>query len=394
MRRVLLPLAVVFAVLATAGWIAGADEPLPDAYEAELAAWARGTAAGEPLPDPSMAPESTARFFEGLSPGQRRRLAERYPLVVGNMAGAPVRLRYRANRRALVTARDVERARMRDPRLSAAGQHEAGRRMHRFESLLRPGRQILSFDPTGQGRVAEVFGDLETAGRVSVVVPGVDTGLLTFERTVGRYTAPAGMAAALYAAQRDVLPSGGGTAVIAWADYDAPAGMAMSAATAGRAEAGAARLTTAVSALPGDARVALFCHSYGSVVCGVAAAGLPSRVTDITVAGSPGMRASHVSELGTDARVWAMRARGDWIEDVPHMELGPLGFGTDPVEPSFGARLLTAGAARGHSAYFEPGGAGLVQMAAIGAGRADRVTCAPGVRGCAPSAPCSAIGGL
>ncbi|MFI7273114.1 alpha/beta hydrolase [Streptomyces sp. NPDC049879] len=394
LRRVLLPLAVVFAVLATAGWIAGADTPRPDAYDAELTAWERGTVAGEPLPGADAPPERTARFFAGLTPAQRRRLAERYPLVVGNMAGAPVRLRFRANREALVDARDVERARMADPRLSEAGQHEAGRRMHRFESLLRPGRQILAFDPTGRGRVAEVFGDLETADRVSVVVPGVDTELLTYERTQGRWTAPAGMAQALYAAELERLPAGGSTAVVAWADYDAPAGMAMSAATTGRAEAGAERLVDAVAALPGDGGVALFCHSYGSVVCGVAAEELPSRVTDITVAGSPGMRASHVSELGTDARVWAMRARGDWIEDVPHMELGPLGFGTDPLDPSFGARLLDAGAAEGHSAYFEPGGVGLASMATIGAGRVDDTACAPDVRGCAASAPCAAVGGL
>ena len=55
--------------------------------------------------------------------------------------------------------------------------------MHRLESMLTAGRQILSFDPSGDGRAAEVFGDLTKARRVSVVVPGVDTNLSTFERT-------------------------------------------------------------------------------------------------------------------------------------------------------------------------------------------------------------------
>ncbi|NED08377.1 hypothetical protein G3I55_42900, partial [Streptomyces sp. SID6648] len=69
-------------------------------------------------------------------------------------------------------------------------------------------------------------------------------------------------------------------------------------------------------ALPGRARVSLFCHSYGSVVCGLAADALPGRVTDIAVAGSPGMRAESAARLDTSARVWAMRDADDWIQDV------------------------------------------------------------------------------
>jgi hypothetical protein len=384
---VLLPLAVVFAVLATAGWIARGAEASPDVYETQLRAWDRGDVAGIPLPDADSAPGRVAGFFASLSEDRRRRLADRYPLVVGNLPGAPVPLRYRANRHALADARDAERRRMTDPRLSAAGQHEAGRRMHRFESMLTPGRQFLAFDPTGRGRAAEVFGDLERAERVSLVVPGVDTELLTFERTARKYTAPAGMAEALYRRERAIAP-GEPTAVIAWADYDSPPGLAMSAATAERAADGAGRLTEAVHALPGNAPVALFCHSYGSVVCGVAASELPARVTDIAVAGSPGMRASEVGDLDTSARVWAMRARDDWVGDIPHLAIGPLGHGTDPAEPDFGARLLDTGGARGHSGYFAPDADSLENLALIGAGSLDDVTCAPGVTRCAPFDPC------
>ncbi|MDT0346282.1 alpha/beta hydrolase [Streptomyces litchfieldiae] len=387
-RRVLLPLAVVFVVLATAGWIARGAEASPDAYEVELREWDRGTVAGRPLPDPDAPPDRISGFFAGLTRAQRDRLADRYPLVVGNLAGAPVTLRYRANRRALAEARDAERRRMTDPRLSPAGQHEAGRRMHRFESMLTPGRQFLSFDPTGRGRAAEVFGDLTTADRISVVVPGVDTELLTFERTQRKYTAPSGMAEALYQQERAVAPEES-TAVIAWADYDSPVGLAMSAATAELAAHGADRLVESVRALPGDAPVALFCHSYGSVVCGVAASELPRRVSDIAVAGSPGMRASDVADLDTTARVWAMRAEDDWIQDVPHLAIGPLGHGTDPATPSFGARLLSTGDAEGHSGYFEPDARSLENLALIGAGSVNDVTCAPGVAGCAPADPCA-----
>jgi alpha/beta hydrolase family protein len=387
-RRVLLPLAVVFAVLATAGWIARGDGGQPFPYEIQLAAWERGSAAGLPLPDPEAPPSRVERFFEKLTTAQRRRLAEEYPLVVGNLPGAPVRLRYLANRHALADAAEAEHRRTRDERLSEAGQYESGRRWHRFESMLARGRQILAFDPTGRGRAAEVFGNLETAERISVVVPGVTTDLINFERTVGKYTAPSGMAEALYREQRARAPHES-TAVIAWADYDAPTGVAMSAATAGPAADGAERLTRSVAALPGDAPVTLVCHSYGSVVCGMAADELSSRVSDIAVAGSPGMRASGVDGLGTQARVWAMRAEGDWISEVPHVEFGPIGLGSDPVNASFGARLLDTYGARGHDGYFQPGTASLANLARVGTGEVNEVTCAPGAHGCAPLDPCS-----
>ncbi len=139
------------------------------------------------------------------------------------MNGAPVTLRYLANRIALDQARRIERKRMHDSRLSTAGQQDAGRRMHRYESLLNPRRQILAFDPEGSGRIAEVFGSLTAAQRISVVVPGVDTDLLTFQRTHRKYSAPVGMAKALYAAERAASPTTR-TAVIAWADYTSPTG--------------------------------------------------------------------------------------------------------------------------------------------------------------------------
>src|SRR5262249_21394949 len=155
-------------------------------------AWEHGRIAGRELPDPGASPARIADFFASLSAHQRSRLAHRYPLAVGNMNGAPVPLRYAANRIALGKPRKGQRARMHDDRLSSVGQREAGRLMHRFEALMSQGRQILAFDPEGSGRIAEVLGDLDTAQRISVVVPGVDTDLLTFQRTYRAYSAPVG----------------------------------------------------------------------------------------------------------------------------------------------------------------------------------------------------------
>ncbi|MFS4094854.1 alpha/beta hydrolase [Streptomyces sp. AF1A] len=373
--RALLALAVVFVMLATTGWTALRSHRGSSALQVSIAKWEHGRLHGHHLPDPEAAPAKLTRFFASLAPHDRDRLAHRYPLAVGNMNGAPVSLRYQANRIALDQARKLEQKRMHDIRLSSAGQQDAARRMHRYESLLTPGRHILAFDPEGTGRVAEVFGSLTRAQRISVVVPGVDTDLLTFQKTGRRYTAPVGMAKALYAAERAARP-GTRTAVIAWADYTAPDGLGVDAATGARAAEGALRLNALLRALPGRAPVSVFCHSYGSVLCGVAARDMPRRVADIAVAASPGMRVAKASHLGTTARVWAMRDATDWIQDVPYLELGGLGHGADPVSAGFGARVLSARDAQGHAGYFQPGTDSLRNLADIGAGAYDAVTCA------------------
>lgn len=385
--RTLFALAVVLVLLATTGWTALRNhDDARGPHAASLLAWEKGSIAGRHLPDPDGSPGTVARFFHGLNPAQQSRLADRYPLVVGNLGGAPVRLRYRANHAALVQARDVERKRTTDRRLTDDGRQTAGRRMHRFESLLRPGRQILAFDPSGSGRAAEVFGDLDTARRVSVLVPGVDTNVLTFEKTNKPYAAPVGMAKSLQNRQRRSAPHTR-TATVAWADYSAPTGLGVDAASGEMADKGAKRLEDFVGSLPNAPRVALFCHSYGSVVCGVSARHLPRRVTDIAVTGSPGMRTDRVRDLHARARVWAARDKGDWIADVPHMEFGGLGHGADPVSPSFGARRFSAAHADQHTGYYVPGTGSLANFAAIGTGSYRDITCASNDPGCTSGTP-------
>ncbi|MGW0943625.1 alpha/beta hydrolase [Streptomyces sp. NPDC002623] len=373
--RALAALAVVFVMLATTGWTAMHHERGTSALQASRTAWEHGRIGGRLLPDTDSAPSRLTRFFASLTAPQRTVLAHDYALAVGNMNGAPAELRYRANRVALLQQVGIERTRMHDSRLTPSGQQLAGRRMHRYEDLSTADRQILAFDPEGSGRVAEVFGNLDEAERISVVVPGVDTDLLTFQRTNRKYTAPVGMAQALYSAERAASPSTR-TAVIAWADYTSPDGLGIDSATAMRAESGAVRLNALLSALPGRTPVSMFCHSYGSVVCGVAADDMPDRVTDIAVAGSPGMRVENAEQLGTGARVWAMRDADDWIQDVPHLEVGGLGHGQDPMADAFGARVLSAREAKGHGGYFEPGTDSLRNLADIGTGSYRSVECA------------------
>ncbi|MYV94091.1 alpha/beta hydrolase, partial [Streptomyces sp. SID1034] len=295
---------------------------------------------GEPLPDPASAtPRQVAHFFGTLSPAEQHTLARRHPQVVGNLDGAPVPLRYEANRLALTATHDP-----------------------RYARLAAPDRRILAFDPRGRGQVAEVYGELTRATRVAVVVPGSDIDARTFDRTNDPYGTPAGMAAALRGATHDKV------AVIAWAGYTTPVGVGVDAASGRLAEAGAGRLARFTEGLDavGAPDPVLFCHSYGSVVCGLAAK--HTDASDIVALGSPGMRADTVAGLGTRARVWAAKDPSDWIDDVPHIEFAGLGHGTDPTDPAFGARRIPAADAQGHTGYFAPGTESLGSFAAIAMG--------------------------
>ncbi|MFD7861691.1 alpha/beta hydrolase [Streptomyces sp. NPDC059783] len=328
-------------VTGTAGWASGNSQSPLTGPPPGTASWRTDQVLGQRLPDPERdTPAQVARFFAGLSEEERETLAVRHPLVVGNLDGAPVALRYRANALALRESDDPRYAGL------AAG----------------PGRQILAFDPRGRGQVAEVFGDLETADRVSVVVPGSDIDAGTFDRTDDVYGTPAGMARSLYAG------TGPGSAVIAWAGYTTPVGLGLDAATGSLAEAGADRLTRFTDGLTaaGLPEPVVFCHSYGSVVCGLAASRL--HATDLVVLGSPGMRAKNVAALHTGARVWAAKDPTDWIDHVPNIEFAGLGHGPDPTSDGFGARRVPAGDARGHTGYFAPGTESLTAFAEIAEG--------------------------
>ncbi|WP_250287541.1 alpha/beta hydrolase [Streptomyces atroolivaceus] len=339
--RTLTAFALATTVVAgTAGWASGTTQRAVTGPPPGSAAWRADGVLGRELPDPGRArPARVHHFFRGLTAAEQRKLVERHPSVVGNLDGAPLELRYRANARALQASQDP-----------------------RYAGLARPGRQILAFDPRGRGQVAEVFGDLRSARHVSVVVPGSDIDAGTFDRRNDVYGTPAGMAKSLYA------ETGQGNAVIAWAGYTTPVGLGLDAATGGLAEAGAGRLTRFTAGLAADGLPAptVFCHSYGSVVCGLAASGIGA--TDLVVLGSPGMRADDVAGLRTGARVWAAKDDTDWIDDVPHVEVAGLGHGADPADEEFGARRVPAEDAEGHTGYFAPGTDSLRAFAAIAEG--------------------------
>ncbi|MGW4734735.1 alpha/beta hydrolase [Streptomyces shenzhenensis] len=302
----------------TAGWTAASSESASSGPLPGTAAWLADDSLGRELPDPTTAtPSEVAAFFADLTGTQQQRLVEDHPTVVGNLDGAPVNLRYEANAPA--------------------------------------GDQVLAYDPRGRGLIAQVVGDLENATHVSVLVPGSDVDISAFDGTAQR-------AADL---QEE---AGDDTAVIAWAGYTTPSGIGLDLATGRLAEAGAERLTRFTDGLDavGLPAPSLFCHSYGSVVCGLAAPDIDA--SDIVVMGSPGMRADNVTALHTDAHIWAAKSPDDWIDRVPNVEFLGLGHGADPTSPGFGATVLPADDVPAHDAYFTPGTSTLTAFAAIADG--------------------------
>ncbi|GAA2227431.1 alpha/beta hydrolase family protein [Kitasatospora cystarginea] len=344
--------------------------------------WAADHSLGRSLPDPATADARTvAAFFASLTPEQATRLVARYPLVVGNLDGAPVKLRYQANRLAIRAEADRWRFRAADPKLTANDRSAARLRADNTEELLAPGRQVLAFDPRGRGLVSEVYGDLASAQKVAVLVPGSDADLAHFDQPSDPLRSPSGMARALFDEEHRQSP-GTRTAVIAWTGYVTPLGLGPDAVTSRLAEVGAPRLERLLDGLGATSHPetppALFCHSYGSVVCGIAAPKIhEDRPTDLVVFGSPGMGVQNASGLGDGVRVWAARNPTDWIGNVPYLEVGGLGHGADPTGEGFGAIRVSSAGAAGHTGYFAPNTASLHNFGDIALGRYASVTHPP-----------------
>lgn len=285
-------------------------------------------------------PDAVAALVTLLGPEQLGRLAADHPLLVGPTDGMPVELRYTANRILLARAG------------TAFDEQGESERAATVRALLAEGRQILFFDPSGDGRVAEVVGDLATAAQVAVVVPGMSNELTNFANTLDK-------AVAIHDA------AGAGTAVVAWLGYDSPGVVTVPLDAA--AVAGATDLVRLLDGLPDTPLRTVIGHSYGTVVTAEALRrGLD--VDQVVVTGSPGMLEARAGDLAPATPIWVGRAPFDavsWTEN----------FGRDPSDPRFGAtRFETGDDLWWHSSYFAPGSESLDNIVRIVTGRTDEVT--------------------
>lgn len=346
----------------------------------------------------ALSPGEVNALFAEAEPYLAEAFAHRYPQVVGALDGAPATLRYLANRVLIDRRIDATRSQIAEMKaanlespliwdngwvLSGWASSPALRRelIERFrlridlyERWLDEDRQIILFDPSGDGRVAEVFGDVDSASHIAVVVPGMSNELGNFDAPDGGFRANA---ARLYAASR--VLGGPEVATIAWLGYDSPDGL--DAAAIGAARQGAPALARFLEGIdPGvDRQVTVVAHSYGSLVAGVAAAEqIP--VDNLVFVGSPGTSLDRAAdaELRPQGRVWAALADGDPIgvgvsarELVPPpwvpfpliptwivtdmLEQGAEGLwhGTNPIADEFGAVRIGTEGSSGHSEYFE-----------------------------------------
>jgi len=292
-------------------------------------------------------PAAVATFFEGLDPDVADALAHERPELAGSLDGAPIPLRYAANAEAI----DREIARLRADAVS-----DDDPRLRKLRELDDPDRHFLLFDPAGDGRTAEVFGDLTTARHVAVVVPGMDNDLNNF-------TGGDAERVQHQASQFDP----GQVATIQWLGYDTPEGA--TALGAGAAEPGAEALPRFVEGIRAQRSERLHWtvigHSYGSLVTGMAESGRGLDVDETGLVGSPGVGVDHAGDLG-HGNVWVGLADWDLV--------GYSGwFGPNPHDKGFGATRFHTGDVSGHSSYFNEGSESLRNIGLIAAGYLDEV---------------------
>ena len=131
-------------------------------------------------------------------------------------------------------------------------------------------QHLLGFDPNGPGEAVEVLGNLATARRVVILVPGSDTSLATFASRGS--ASPQGGARAL-AAQARRLDPGARLAVIAWLGYRTPSLLSPAVLTSGNAGQGAQALRPLVISLAATATRSRCCATATDRWC----AGWPRR---------------------------------------------------------------------------------------------------------------------
>jgi hypothetical protein len=290
---------------------------------------------------------AVAAFFRDLDPDVADALAREHPELVGNLDGAPIGLRYTANAEAI----DREIARLR-----SAGVPDSDSRLAKLLELDDPDRNFLLFDPEGDGRVAEVFGDLTSARHVAVVVPGMNNDLDNFT---------GGDAEKVQHQASQFDPDQ--VATIQWLGYDTPEGA--SALSASDAEPGAEDLPQFIAgvraARPERLHWTVIGHSYGSLVTGMALSEQGLEVDETVLIGSPGVGVGSADELG-DGNVWVGLARFDV---VGYSEW----HGPNPHGRGFGATRFHTGDISGHSSYFQEGSESLRNIGLITAGYLDEV---------------------
>lgn len=229
-----------------------------------------------------------------------------------------------------------------------------------------PTRQMALYEMLGQGRIAEVDGDLTNAKHLAVYVPGMGTDIWDFDHLAKTRTANVRSRAMALASPPDAE-----IVTITWLGYDPPrdldvVGAAHEELARSGGEALSKFLRDMVAFAPPGVHVTVLAHSYGSVLAGLAARDYGLAADELVVLGSPGLGVKSADQLKLlpGGRVWAAQAHDDPVAWVPKLEDHHLHLhGPSPTGPSFGATVFAV-SGTGHSSYFQDEQA-LVALAAI-----------------------------
>ncbi len=147
---------------------------------------------------PASAASLVAAELASMTPGVRRTVALLHPRLMTAAAAAPPVDRFAASR--VLLAADLGRLQERRASAPAAQRDRIDRRArwerdlldgqvelrHPDGSVTRHPHQVLQFDPSGDGRIIEVVGDLDRARHLAVFVPGTGSDLDRYPGTFAR----------------------------------------------------------------------------------------------------------------------------------------------------------------------------------------------------------------
>jgi hypothetical protein len=311
------------------------------------------------------------------------------PAVIGNLGGVDYSSRSKAN----VDSHTAELTRLRDLDRQMLGLHtreKVGERTKLLEENGFPGGSIADFrealnaeesiesalgmgaDKTfnegstddvplnlvhyapGQPPLAAISaGHMDTASRVTVNVPGMNT---TVVDSMESWT---GGALNLYRGQKASLqlqPGNPSTAVVAWIGYETPTETDV--LLSDKAEVGSVKLESFLESVtattgrnPGE-DLGVLAHSYGAVTSTLTLSRTP--VDSLTMVAPAGVDSSVsvVGDLKVDPKdVWVTEANGDPVANIGRgsLEIGPFGVGAlpsehpyDPRQPEYGANSFSS----------------------------------------------------
>jgi pimeloyl-ACP methyl ester carboxylesterase len=304
-------------------------------------------------------PEKAARevrdYFDALPKDAAWALAESRIHEVGGLDGVPAELRYRANHLRLAEAHEKLQAKID----SGDASTDEVVRFNTLSEMLQPvgqrldvdaegnrievpvHRQFLLVEPDGQGRMTEVLGDLSTADRVSVLVPGMYNDLDKVRSQMAR-------------AQDLQTESGPRSATIVWLGYDAPLNLetAMSKESSIAAAPLLARFTAGLGTeVRPDADKILIGNSYGGQVAAQALLRERLRFDRVILTGCPGVDPtvhSAADFVPKGVPLYVARAPGDYVSYTEAHGPDPASF-TDAIRFETNDGKVSV---HGHLSYF------------------------------------------